>query len=133
MDATIPWATWVGLVEPYYYADSREEGRKPKPIETMLRMYLLQVWFSLSDEGVEEAIYDSYAMRRFMGLDFAVSRSRMPPRCCTSGTCWKSTSWARSCSRRRTRSSSAGLDHAGGQHRGRDDHRCAVVDEERHW
>jgi IS5 family transposase len=35
----------------------------------MLRMYLLQVWFPLSDEGVEDAIYDSYAMRRFMGLD----------------------------------------------------------------
>jgi IS5 family transposase len=33
-------------------------------------MYLLQGWFSLSDEGVEEAIYDSYAMRKFMGLDF---------------------------------------------------------------
>ena len=37
-------------------------------------MYLLQVWFSLSDEGVEDAIYDSYAMRRFMGLDFAVEQ-----------------------------------------------------------
>ncbi len=34
-------------------------------------MHLLQAWFSLSDEGVEDAIYDSYAMRRFMGLDFA--------------------------------------------------------------
>ena len=40
----------------------------------MLRMYLLQVWFSLSDEGVEEAIYDSYAMRKFMGLDFTVEQ-----------------------------------------------------------
>lgn len=48
--------------------------RKAKPVETMLRMYLLQVWFSLADEGVEEAIYDSYAMRRFMGLDFAVEQ-----------------------------------------------------------
>ena len=37
-------------------------------------MYLLQVWFSLSDEGVEDAVYDSYAMRRFMGLDFAVEQ-----------------------------------------------------------
>lgn len=72
MDATIPWATWVGLIEPHYYSNTR--GRKAKPIETMLRMYLLQVWFSLSDEGVEEAIYDSYAMRRFMGLDFALEQ-----------------------------------------------------------
>jgi IS5 family transposase len=75
MNATIPWTTWVGLIEPHYYADKPgKKGRKAKPIETMLRMYLLQVWFSLSDEGVEDAIYDSYAMRRFMGLDFAVEQ-----------------------------------------------------------
>ena len=75
MDATIPWGSWVGLIEPFYYADKPgKKGRKAKPIETMLRMYLLQVWFSLSDEGVEEAIYDSYAMRRFMGLDFALEQ-----------------------------------------------------------
>ena len=75
MNATIPWAIWVGLIEPHYYsAGPGKKGRKPKPIETMLRMYLLQVWFSLSDEGVEEAIYDSYAMRRFMGLDFALEQ-----------------------------------------------------------
>jgi IS5 family transposase len=72
MDATIPWATWVGLIEPFYYNGKR--GRKPKPVETMLRMYLLQVWFSLSDEGVEDAIYDSYAMRKFVGLDFGVEQ-----------------------------------------------------------
>lgn len=75
MNATIPWRVWVGLVEPHYYADRPgKRGRKAKPIETMLRMYLLQVWFNLSDEGVEDAIYDSYAMRRFMGLDFAVEQ-----------------------------------------------------------
>jgi IS5 family transposase len=76
MDETIPWGVWVGLIEPFYYADKRggKKGRKPKPLETMLRMYLLQVWFSLSDEGVEDAIYDSYAMRKFMRLDFAVEQ-----------------------------------------------------------
>jgi transposase, IS5 family len=75
MNSTIPWGIWVGLIEPHYYAERPgKKGRKPKPIETMLRMYLLQVWFSLSDEGVEDAIYDSYAMRRFMGLDFAVEQ-----------------------------------------------------------
>ena len=75
MDATIPWARWVGLIEPHYYADGPgKRGRKAKPVETMLRMYLLQVWFSLSDEGVEDAIYDSYAMRRFMGLDFTLEQ-----------------------------------------------------------
>jgi len=72
MDATIPWARWVAVIRPFYY--DGKKGRKPKPVETMLRMYLLQAWFSLSDEGVEDAIYDSYAMRRFMGLDFAVEQ-----------------------------------------------------------
>ena len=36
----------------------------------MLRMYLLQVWFNLSDPGTEDAIYDSYAMRKFTGINF---------------------------------------------------------------
>ena len=75
MDGTVPWQAWVAVIEPHYYQDRKgKRGRKPVPIETMLRMYLLQVWFSLSDEGVEEAIYDSYAMRRFMGLDFTVQQ-----------------------------------------------------------
>lgn len=75
MDAAIPWGRWVALIEPYYYTDAAgKRGRKAKPLETMLRMYLLQAWFSLSDEGVEDAVYDSYAMRRFMGLDFTVEQ-----------------------------------------------------------
>jgi IS5 family transposase len=75
MDATIPWGVWGSLIEPHYYQDRPgKRGRKAKPVATMLRMYLLQVWFNLSDEGVEDAIYDSYAMRRFMGLDFGVEQ-----------------------------------------------------------
>lgn len=65
----------VGLIEPHYYSDRPgKTGRKAKPIATMLRMYLLQVLFNLSDEGVEDAIYDSYAMRKFMRLDFALEQ-----------------------------------------------------------
>lgn len=33
-------------------------------------MYLLQIWFNLSDPATENAIYDSYAMRKFTGIDF---------------------------------------------------------------
>lgn len=56
------------FVRPYYPSGKR--GRPVKGIETMLRMYLLQTWFNLSDEGVEDAIYDSYAFRKFMKIDF---------------------------------------------------------------
>lgn len=69
MDAILPWGEWVALVTPYYPEGKR--GRKPVEIEQMLRMTMLQVWFSLSDEGVEDAIYDSYAMKSFMGIDFS--------------------------------------------------------------
>ena len=68
MDEIIPWDEWVGVIEPYYPSGKR--GRRPKGIEKMLRMYLLQVWFNLSDEGTEDAIYDSYAMRKFVGINF---------------------------------------------------------------
>jgi IS5 family transposase len=68
MNEVILWDEWVALVEPYYPKGKR--GRPPIQLETILRMYLLQVWFNLSDEGVEDAIYDSYAMRKFMGINF---------------------------------------------------------------
>lgn len=68
MEEIIPWEEWVAFVRPYYPSGKR--GRPVKGIEKMLRMYLLQVWFNLSDEGVEDAIYDSYAFRKFMKIDF---------------------------------------------------------------
>lgn len=68
MEAIIPWKDWVDMIRPFYHAGKR--GRRPIDIETMLRMYLMQNWFNLSDVGIEDAIYDSYAMRKFMRLDF---------------------------------------------------------------
>ena len=68
MDAAIPWAALVAVVKPHYSEGRR--GRKPVGIERMLRMYFLQLWFNLSDEGVEEAVYDSRAFSEFMGISF---------------------------------------------------------------
>ncbi|MCD8142093.1 MAG: transposase [Clostridiales bacterium] len=68
MDEIIPWDEWIEAIEPYYPKGKR--GRPPIGIEKMLRMYLLQVWFNLSDLATEDAIYDSYAMRKFVGIDF---------------------------------------------------------------
>ena len=44
-------------------------GRPPIGLERMLRIYFLQQWFNLSDPAVEEALYDSLAMRDFVGID----------------------------------------------------------------
>ncbi len=41
-----------------------------KELKKSLECYLLHVWFNLSDEGIEDAIYDSYALRKFMSIDF---------------------------------------------------------------
>lgn len=68
METVIPWEEWITLVTPYYPNGKR--GRPPRGVESMLRMYLLANWFTLSDEGVEDAIYDSYAFRKFMRVDF---------------------------------------------------------------
>jgi len=68
MDEVIPWDEWICIVTPYYPNGKR--GRPPRGVETMLRMYLLANWFNLSDEGVEDTIYDSYAFRKFMKVDF---------------------------------------------------------------
>lgn len=68
MDQMIPWKDWIALIEPYYPSGKR--GRPTRGIETILRMYLMQNWFNLSDAAMEDTIYDSYAMRSFMHLDF---------------------------------------------------------------
>jgi IS5 family transposase len=68
MDKIIPWDKWVSIIEPYYPSGKR--GRPTRGIETMLRMYFLQIWFSLSDEMVEDSIYDSHAMKKFMCVTF---------------------------------------------------------------
>ena len=68
MDKIIPWNEWINLIKPYYPSGKR--GRPTRGIETMLRMYLMQNWFNLSDAAIEDTIYDSYAMRSFMHIDF---------------------------------------------------------------
>jgi IS5 family transposase len=73
MDDIIPWDEWVAYIEPYY--PRGERGRPPLGIEKMLRMYLLQCWFNLSDEGIEDAIYDSYALRSFMKISFVTEQT----------------------------------------------------------
>ena len=67
MEAVIPWAELLALVEPYYSKD--DTGRKPVGLAIMLRVYFLQQWFALSDPGVEDALYESAVLRHFTGVD----------------------------------------------------------------
>lgn len=60
----------VAIIDPHYLNGHR--GRPPIGIERMLRIYLLQQWYGLADELLEETIYDSQAMRGFTGIDLSV-------------------------------------------------------------
>jgi IS5 family transposase len=68
MDRIIPWDGLCGVIEPFY-PKPEGAGRPPVGLERMLRIHFLQHWFNLSDPAVEEALYDSRAMRRFVGID----------------------------------------------------------------
>ena len=68
MEQIIPWNELALAIEPYY-PKPEAAGRRPVGIERMLRIHFLQHWFELSDPGAEEALYDSRAMRQFVGID----------------------------------------------------------------
>jgi len=70
MEVVVPWARLVALIEPHYPKGRR--GRPPIGIERMLRIYFLQQWYGLADEALEDTIYDSQAMRSFVGIDLGV-------------------------------------------------------------
>ena len=67
MEQVVPWPALCGLIDPVYPKPGN--GRPPIGVERMLRIYFLQQWFNLSDPAVEEALYDSAAMRDFVGID----------------------------------------------------------------
>ena len=75
IDKVTPWSALVAEIEPFY-PKGTGRGRPPIGVERMLRMYITQQCFGLSDEGVEDAIYDSQAIRSFVGID--LSRESAP-------------------------------------------------------
>ena len=73
MERVVPWPRLLAAIEPYY--PKGERGRPPIGLERMLRIYFLQQWYGLSDEALEDALYDSIAMRAFAGIDLAVENA----------------------------------------------------------
>ncbi len=70
MDRIMPWKELAQAIEPVYPKGGGEAGgRPPVPLERLLRIYFLQLWFNLSDPAVEEALYESASMRSFVGID----------------------------------------------------------------
>lgn len=73
MEALVPWQRLIDALSPSYFPNAAgRRGRPPIGLERMLRIYFLQQWYALADEALEDAIYDSQAMRDFVGIDLAV-------------------------------------------------------------
>ncbi|NJK42403.1 MAG: IS5 family transposase [Aquincola sp.] len=67
MNAIVPWSVLCEVIAPHY--PKGVGGRPPIGLERMLRIHFIQHWFNLADEACEEALYDSAALRRFVGID----------------------------------------------------------------
>jgi len=74
MEQIVPWSALGAVIEPHYPKPGK--GRPPVGLERMLRMYFVQHWFNLADEACEEALLDSTALCRFVGID--LGRERVP-------------------------------------------------------
>jgi IS5 family transposase len=74
MDAVVPWQALTALIEPHYPKTSSKGGRPPYPLATMLRIHLMQQWYSLSDPAMEDALIEVPTMRRFAGIDMLSDR-----------------------------------------------------------
>ena len=69
MEQVVPWARLVERLRPLY--PKGERGRPPIGLERMLRIYFLQQWYGLADEALEDALYDSQALRGFADIDLS--------------------------------------------------------------
>ena len=66
MDALIPWQSMEDRVRPVYPKDGR--GRHPYALTAMLRIHCVQLFYNLSDPGMEDLLYESDPVSRFVGL-----------------------------------------------------------------
>ncbi len=67
METLLPWAQLLAVIEPFY--PKGERGRPPVGLERMLRVYFLQQWDGLADEALEDALYDSQALRKLVRIE----------------------------------------------------------------
>jgi len=74
MDVVVPWQALIDLIEPHYPKASKKGGRPPYPLAIMLRIHLLQQWYSLSDPAMEDALIEVPTMRRFAGIELIIDR-----------------------------------------------------------
>ena len=67
IDRIVPWGEWISLIRTYYYKGER--GNKPYDLERMLRIYLVQNLYNLSDMATVAEVIDSRDFSDFCGVE----------------------------------------------------------------
>ena len=67
IERIVPWEKWISIIKPYYYKGER--GNKPYDLERMLRIYLVQNLYTLSDMATVAEVIDSRAFSDFCGVE----------------------------------------------------------------
>ena len=71
MEAVLPFSTLVKVTQPFYPQVGPQGGRPPYGLKTMLRTHLMQNWWSLTNDAMEDALIDNGAIHPFAGIDLA--------------------------------------------------------------
>ena len=87
MDAVLPWKAFLSELEPFYPQGAK--GRPPVGLDTMLRIYFMQQWFGHSDPGMEDALHDNIAMRRFARLEAGYACRKRKEKAESQGVAWR--------------------------------------------
>jgi len=91
MEQVVPWQTLLELIEPCYPKASKKGGRPPYPPATMLRIHLMQQWYSLSDPAIEEALIEVLPYAASRGLTCLATESPIRQQSSPSATCLRRT------------------------------------------
>jgi IS5 family transposase len=68
MQQIVPWQLLVDIISPFYHA-GQTRGRRARDLILMIKMYLLQLWYSLSDEACEDECYSCLPFQKFLGVN----------------------------------------------------------------
>ncbi len=98
IERIVPWGEWIELIRPHYYKGER--GNKPYDLERMLRIYLVQNLYDLSDKATVAEVIDSRAFSEFCGVGNRAIRCRTEIHWVGSGICCSAAGCRRSCLRR---------------------------------
>ena len=95
MEDPMPWDKLLGAIKPYY--PQAGKGREPYPLESIVRVHCVQLFYNLSGPAMEDMLYEIESVRHLTGIRRTKVPERLPSP--TPLTCWNVTDWAGCCSR----------------------------------